>query len=145
MWLKKFSHFQNWVLLLVWHGAVLLPDVRSSSSRSRHPNQYYIFLALDVGLLVESEAMWEDEWRGNITIASNHFRHHGVDWVFDFYLLSVHLVGTEQANGCSMSSSFVHGWNFLIREKPKYVLLERVLECIWKLCCTIFSLILHGF
>ena len=29
--------------------------------------------------------MREDEWRHDITIASDHPKHHDVDWVFDFY------------------------------------------------------------
>ena len=35
--------------------------------------------------LILSEAMWKDELRHNATIASDHLKHHDVDWVFGFH------------------------------------------------------------
>ena len=34
---------------------------------------------------VETETMWEDECRHYITIASDHPKHHNVDWLFSFH------------------------------------------------------------
>ena len=63
---------------------VLFPDVRSSSSHPLDPSQYYLLQAIDVGLRVESEAMWEYEWRHKVTITRDHFKHLHVDWVLSF-------------------------------------------------------------
>ena len=49
---------------MAWR-SILLPEVRSSSGYSFDQGQYYLYLALDVGFHVESEAIWEDEWKEN--------------------------------------------------------------------------------
>ena len=36
-------------------------------------------------LHVECEDTQDDEWRHNITIASDHPKHHNVDWVIGFH------------------------------------------------------------
>ena len=68
---------------VAWH-RVLLPDIGSSSSFPLYSGQHNLLQVLDVGLHVESEAMWEDEWRRNITIASDYPKYHDVNWVFGF-------------------------------------------------------------
>ena len=34
---------------------------------------------LEVGLSVESESIWEDEWRPNAIVARDYFKHQDVD------------------------------------------------------------------
>ena len=51
---------------------VLWTDVVSSSSYFLNPGQHFLLQALNGGLHVESETMWVDEWRHNISIASDH-------------------------------------------------------------------------
>ena len=80
---------------------------RQPPSRSR---QYYLRLALDVSLLIESKFTWEDERGHYVTIASDHLKYHNVYWVFSSLL--VHLVGTKQTNGCFLSSPCDPGRNF---------------------------------
>ena len=81
MWLQEFSHSQDWVPLLVGHGAESY-----SSSQILYPEQHYLLQTLDVGLRVECEVKWKDEWRQNVTIASDNPKHHDdVDWVFGFH------------------------------------------------------------
>ena len=87
--LEEFSDSKNQVLQFVRHGAVLLPDVGSSSC---HP------LSLDVGHHVQCEVMWEDEWKHNVTMTSDHPKHHHEDWVFGFSSLSENFLRIEQAN-----------------------------------------------
>ena len=54
-------------LLTYLRGVVIvqLPDVGSSAAT-------ILVLALDVGLRVECEAMWKDEWSHNVPIARDH-------------------------------------------------------------------------
>ena len=62
--LQKFSYVNYWVLFLVWHSVVLLPDVESSISHPLNPNKHYLFETLDIGFRVEpSGAM-----NGSITL-----------------------------------------------------------------------------
>ena len=63
---------------------VLLADVDFfSSSHPLDQEELYLLQALDVDLCVETEVMmFEDERRLNINIASDHSKHHDVDWVF---------------------------------------------------------------
>ena len=76
-------HFlQRWPL---YHGDLLLLNVGSLSSYRHNPGQHYLPQEHDIGLGVEVEVMWEDEWRHNFTIASNHPKYHDVDWVFGFH------------------------------------------------------------
>ena len=66
-----------------WH-RVLLLDVRSLNSLPLNPS-HCLLQSLDEGLGVECEAMWEDEWKHNITIISDPpLKHHDRDWVFGF-------------------------------------------------------------
>ena len=46
--------------------SVLLPYVEYSTSLSLDPKQHYLRQALDVGHLVKSEVMWEDELPHNV-------------------------------------------------------------------------------
>ena len=60
-----------WPLLLRFAAYVgwcrgLLQDVGSFGSHPLYPGQSYLLQALEVGLQVESEAMWEDKWRCNL-------------------------------------------------------------------------------
>ena len=71
---------------MAWY-KVLLPGVRSSSSHPINPGQHYFLQALDASLHVESEAMWKDERRHNVTIASDHPKHYDVDRVLGFYYI----------------------------------------------------------
>ena len=48
------------------------------------PLQHYLLQSLDEGLCVESDAVWEDEWRNNVNIDSDHTKH-DVDWVFGLH------------------------------------------------------------
>ena len=70
-------------ICMAWHW-VLLTNAGSFSSHLLNPRQYYLFQALGEGLHVGLEAMWEEEWRHNVTIASDHPKHHDVNWVFGF-------------------------------------------------------------
>ena len=63
---------------------ILLPDLESSSNHPHDPGQYSLFKLLDVGLRVQSDAIWKDEWR-HITIARDHLKHHDLVWVFGFH------------------------------------------------------------
>ena len=83
---QKFSHCQAWVLLLVWHGVRYCCQMKGSCSRlSLGPEKYYLLQALHVNLHTESEVTWENEWKYNINIASDHPRHHDVNWLFSFH------------------------------------------------------------
>ena len=85
---------------VVWH-KVLLPDIESSSSQPLDPNQPYL-------LHVESDAMWEDEWRQYYRNKWSPQTPRGLGmW---FLSLLVHLVGTG-------ASSFVQRVNHLIIEE----------------------------
>ena len=65
---------------------VLMPDIGSSSSQPLNPGRnYFLLQALNVGLHVKTEDLWEDEWKHNITISTNHCIHHNLDWVFGFH------------------------------------------------------------
>ena len=64
---------------------VILSDVGSSSSHPLDSERHYLLSTLDLGLCVESEAMWEDEWRHDIIITSGNPKHYDVDWVFGFH------------------------------------------------------------
>ena len=66
---------------VAWH-RYLLPNLGSSSRHPLDPEQHYLLQAIDLGLYFESKAMCEDEWRHNITIASDNLKHDDVDWVF---------------------------------------------------------------
>ena len=61
--------------LVVWR-RVLLSEVGSSSSHPLYPGQNYSTQALDVDLCVECKAMWDNEWRHNVTITSVSFHHY---------------------------------------------------------------------
>ena len=63
---------------------VSLPDVGPSSSCPLDPGGQ-LFRALDVGLYVKDEAIWEDEWKHNVTTTSDHLKHHDVDLIFGVY------------------------------------------------------------
>ena len=69
---------------MVWH-RVLLLDVGSSSSHPLNPGQHYFLQALDVDLHVDSEAIWENELRHNVTITFDLPKYHDVDVVFGFH------------------------------------------------------------
>ena len=63
------------------------------------PSQSRVALPLSDIWFVEYEAMWEDEWRHNFTIANDHPKHHDVDWMFGF-----HHYQTGQGNSCTVNS-----------------------------------------
>ena len=71
MWLQKFSHKQDWLLLLLWHGA--------ESSQTR--------MAL-LPLGTWSSWVWGHVRRWMlvyITIACDHLKHHDLEWVLGFH------------------------------------------------------------
>ena len=117
MWSHKFSHSQDWLPLLVWLGAescwhmLGLLTAPSGSMEALFPQ------ALDVGLHVESEAMWEDEWWHNITILWP--PPNSMMWNEWFSSVLAHIVGTELANHCSVSSSPDSGRNLSHLKKNK--------------------------
>ena len=59
---------------VVWYRVLLL-----------NPEQNCLLPAFHVDLDVECEATWEDELKHNITITSDHSKHHLVDWLFGFH------------------------------------------------------------
>ena len=69
---------------MTWYRFVL-PDVGFSSRSPVDPGQYYILQEF-VCLYVDYEAMLKDEWRHNVTITSDHHKHHNVNWLFAFHL-----------------------------------------------------------
>ena len=83
---------------------VVLPDVGSSSRQRHEPDQHNLPQALDVDLCGDSEAMWENAGR-NVSIASDHPKHHDQDWLFGF--LRVH-----QYNNFFVDSPSNPGRNF---------------------------------
>ena len=50
----------------------MLPKVVPSWRDTLDAGQNYLLQAFDIGLLAESEAMWEDEWKYNFTIDCDH-------------------------------------------------------------------------
>ena len=84
MWLQIFSQLFSHVCVIRYR--VLLPDVGSYSSHTLDPEQQSLLQECGVSLHVEFEAMCEDEWKHNITIASDHSEHSDVNWGFDFHL-----------------------------------------------------------
>ena len=82
-------------------GRALLPEIGSSSSHSLDTGPYYLLQAFDEVLRVESESLLKNEWRHNVTIACDHTKHY-VDRVFGFLSISIHLVGIEPGNSCSV-------------------------------------------
>ena len=70
----------------------LLTDIGSFSGYPLDPGQHYLYQVLDIDLRVESETIWDNELRDNVTIASDHPKHHDVDWVFSFYQHQYELV-----------------------------------------------------
>ena len=85
IWSQKLLQSQHWVLLLVWHDAVLLLDVGSFSSHSFDQEKHKLLQVLVVGHCIDSEVMWEDEWRHDVTIVSDHPKHNDVNRVFGFH------------------------------------------------------------
>ena len=69
MQLPKVSHSQDW-------------DIR-----------YYFLKVLDV----ESKFIWEDKWRDNVSIASDHPKKHNVDQVVGFHQYGYILLGQSKA------------------------------------------------
>ena len=69
--------------------------VLTKSSVLLDPGEHCLLPALHVGFHVESEAMWEDKWRYNVSIISDHSKHHDVDRVFSFYEYEFGLVYSE--------------------------------------------------
>ena len=82
---QKFFHAQHQVLLLVLHSTESVARRKVFQLPLSHPSQHKFVLAFDIGLGVESEAMWEDEWRHNITITLDHSKYCDVNWVFGFH------------------------------------------------------------
>ena len=64
---------------------ILLLDVGYSRSHSLYPGKHSILQRINVGPRVESEAIWEAEWKHNVTIVSDHPKLHDVDWIFGFH------------------------------------------------------------
>ena len=52
-----------------------------------------------VGFRIESEAIWEDEWEYNVSIASDHPEHHAMDWVLAFHKYESALRFTTKYSG----------------------------------------------
>ena len=67
------------------------PDVGSSCSQPLNPEQHYLLQALVIGLCVESEVMWEDKWRHNNIITSDHPKRYDVNWVFVLIYMNMNL------------------------------------------------------
>ena len=67
---------------------VLLPNIESPRSHRLDPGQHNLFQALDVDLYIESEAMWEDEYWHNITIARNTYYN---IFLLNYLILLIHL------------------------------------------------------
>ena len=63
--LRNFFHCLQWIFLLY---------VGSSSNYPLDPGQNYFLHAFDVGFRVVSNATLEDEWKHNVTIASDHHK-----------------------------------------------------------------------
>ena len=63
----------------------LLPIVESSYCHPLDPGQHYLRQALNAGYCAESEAMLEDEWRQNVSIASDQPKDYDVFPVWVFY------------------------------------------------------------
>ena len=59
---------------------VLLPDEGFSKRHSLN-----LVRVLHVGIRVDPEAMWDFEWRHNVTIARDNFKHHDVDWILGLH------------------------------------------------------------
>ena len=62
-----------------------MPDMVSSSSHPLDPEKNYLLQTLDIGFPVEFKAKWEDGLSNKVAIASDHPKHHNVDWVFGFH------------------------------------------------------------
>ena len=78
------------IIITAWTGfsylySMLQSPVGSFSWHSLDPGQHYLPRALDVGLWVESEAMWEHEWRHHVTITSDHPICHEMNWLLAFF------------------------------------------------------------
>ena len=56
---------------MTWY-RVLFLDEAYFSNHPLDPGEHYHLQELDAGLCVESDGTWEDEWRHNITIISDH-------------------------------------------------------------------------
>ena len=71
---------------MAWH-IVLLPDVASFRGQFLNSVQHFLLHALHVYLCVESEAIWENEHRYNITMAIELLKYYDVDLGVCFYIL----------------------------------------------------------
>ena len=54
----------------------MLPNVGSSSDLFFYPALHYLPHTLEVGLHIESEAVWEDGWRYDVTTVIDLPKHH---------------------------------------------------------------------
>ena len=86
---------------------------------------------------VESEAMWKYEWRHNVTIASDHFKDHDMDWVFGFHQYQYNSALTltpKHWNHC-IGSSVENANNTLWNGMDHFSLLEPNTRYIDKMSC----------
>ena len=110
MWMQKFSH-KHWALWPVqaWH-RVLMSDLGSSSSHPIDPKQNWLLQAFDEVLRIKSEAMWQDGWSQNVTIASDHPKHRDVNSVL-FSSIGIWICLQTETNILKSSNwRFLHDW-----------------------------------
>ena len=91
--------------------------IAGPNSYSFDPGKYYFLQPLDVGLCIESEAMWKDEWRYNVTIASDHPKHYDVAWLFRFHHYQYTLRG--QSKSIVALNTWMVWQNFFSSEKKQ--------------------------
>lgn len=62
-----------------------MPNIGSSSSHLLDGRQPHLIQTLSLVHRVESEAVWEEEWKHDFAIIRDHFKNHEVDWMIDLY------------------------------------------------------------
>ena len=107
---------------VAWH-RVFWPIIRLSSCHPFDLGHHYFLQILDVVHRFESEVMSEDKLRHNVTVTSDHPKHHNMEWVFGFHQNWYILWGQSNQTVLWILADF-----FLIREKNKYNRLEGCLS-----------------
>ena len=87
--------------------------------------------------------MWEDEWKHNITIPSDHPKYDNVDWMYGFY--HDRYIELEQSKPTNVLwvHDLITAKFFLIKEKSKRVQLEGMFEFVEKLFSAVFPPVFH--
>lgn len=123
---------------MTWRN-VLLPYIRSFSSHLREPG-LLSYSSTWCSIRGHVERWMEMKlWKKGI-VTSNHYKHHEVEWIVDFYHSQYTLRGYDKPTVVLCVHHLIVEEIFLISEKPKHAQVEGMLDFVQKFHSAVFSL-----